>query len=59
MPPTSTAPGRIPCKRAVAENTRSQSGSGAVRLDMMHPEMMALSVSVGDVVGADALDLVA
>ena len=44
--------------RAADDSTSSQSGSGAVFLDIVHPEVMALGVRVCEVRGADPLHLV-
>ena len=56
VPPTSTASGRICCKRAALDSTRSQSGSGAMGFDMVQPEVMALRAGVAGAMAADALD---
>ena len=55
VPPTSTASGRIRCKRAADDRTVSHSGK--VRIGIVHPEVITLGIGVRDPGQADAPDL--
>jgi hypothetical protein len=44
VPPTSTASGRIRCKRAADDSTVSHSGK--VRVGIVHPEVITLGIGV-------------
>ncbi len=50
-------PGKIACKCAAAERTRSQSGSGAMGLGIVQPEMVALHLGGRDLRPADLFHL--